>query len=98
MTPLASRGLLATVTGADALSEFCDDLAGLATARTVLTATVAARIAIRDLMQIEVIGGVLLWVKLCTKRVTQMGEIGYYKSNHYSRLQYAKKLGKAALE
>ena len=55
MTPLASRGLLATVTGADALSEFCDDLAGLAAARVALTATRAARMEIRDLMQIEVI-------------------------------------------
>jgi len=46
--------------GGDAMSEFCDDLRGVAMARLALTANVAARIAIRDWMQIEVICDALL--------------------------------------
>ncbi len=36
--------------------------------------------------------------RLCTKRVTQKGGIGYYKSNLYFRLQNAKESVKAPLE
>lgn len=56
---------------------------GLAAAKPMPVTRTAARTAKRNFDADEVMDICLLWVQLCTKRVTEKGWFGYNKSNYF---------------